>query len=355
MTNLSTRRPRFRRVRGGAADGTGRRQLRSIAVVFVSLALLATAACASSSPPPKVGVVADSGFSPSTNGFTFQNYGDVLSDGAIPSNLTPADVKALFGDGVCADAAIGKCDLIPQAQAWMNQINQEMAGGHCFGFSVAAELVWQHKMNPSTYGAPAIDGLTIDNNTALQSTIAHAWVLQTLDSEQAHKITGTPNNILDKLKKVLKPHPSDTYTVAIWKSDGTGGHAVTPYEVSTTATAKYEVLIYDNNWPGQTRAIAFDTNKDTWSLRRRRQPQRPDRAVRGGRQHQDHIPVPHLARQDPAVPVLRHGVQAGLHGGHRRGGAHGDDLPRGQRHQPLPCPRHRPGRPPSRLRQRPAG
>ncbi len=28
---------------------------------------------------------------------------------------------------------------------------------------------------------------------------------------------------------------------------------------------QYQVLIYDNNWPGQTRAIAFDTNNDTWS------------------------------------------------------------------------------------------
>ncbi len=260
------------------------RRVRAIGVVFVPLLLLATAACGSSSPPPKVGVVADSGFSPSTNGFTFQNYGDVLSDGAVPTNLTPADVRQLFGDGVSADAAVGKCDLIPQAQAWMNQINQEIAGGHCFGFSVAAELLWQQKVSPNSYGASAIDGLTIDNNTTLQRAIARAWVLQTLDYEQAHKITGTPNKILDTLIKALTPHPAETYTVTIWKSDGTGGHAVTPYEVKYNGNGQYQVLIYDNNWPGQSRAIAFDTNKDTWSYDAAANPSDPTEHYEGDAQ-----------------------------------------------------------------------
>ncbi len=240
------------------------RLVRGIAILAAALPLLALAACSSSSPP-KVGVVADSGFRPGPNGFTFQNYGDTLSDGAVPTNLTPADVKALFGTAVCADAAAGKCDLIPEAQAWMAQVNQEMAGGHCFGFSVAADLVWQNQVNTSTFGAPAINGLTIANNASLQSTIAEGWVYQTLTSVQAKEITGSPNHILDELKTLLKPHPSDTYTIAIWKRDGTGGHAVTPYEVKYNGDGQYQVLIYDNNWPGQTRAIAFDTNNDTWS------------------------------------------------------------------------------------------
>jgi hypothetical protein len=227
--------------------------------------MLAAAGCSGSSPPPAIGVVADSGFRPGPNGFAFQNYGTTLSSGAVPTNLTPPDVKALFGNAVCADAAIGKCDLIPQAQAWMDQTNQEMAGGHCFGFSVTADLTWQRKVNTSAYGAPTIDGLAIENNASLQATIAEAWVYQTLDSVQAQKITGSPNKILDELKKLLKPHPPETYTIAIWKRDGTGGHAVTPYEVKYDGNGQYQVLIYDNNWPGQTRAIAFDFNKDTWS------------------------------------------------------------------------------------------
>ena len=246
--------------------GTRTRSVRAGGALCVTLALLVLAGCSNSSSPPPVGsVVADSGFRPAPNGFTFQNYGGTLTDGTVPTNLTPADVRALFGNAVCADAAIGKCDLIPQAQAWMDQTNQEMAGGHCFGFSVAADLVWQNQIDTSTFGAPTINGLAIGNNANLQSTIAEGWVYQTLASVQAKKITGTPNYILDELEKLLKPHPSDTYTIAIWKRDGTGGHAVTPYEVKYNGNGQYQVLIYDNNWPGQTRAIAFDTTKDTWS------------------------------------------------------------------------------------------
>src|SRR3974377_1163558 len=112
----------------------------------------------------------------------------------------------------------------------MQQMNQAMADGHCFGFSVAADLVWGNKVNTSAYGAATINGLAIDNNTNLQATIAEGWTYQTLASVQAKRITGTPNHILDELEKLLTPHPSDTWTVTIWKSDGTGGHAVTPYQ-----------------------------------------------------------------------------------------------------------------------------
>ncbi len=77
------------------------------------------------------------------NGLPFQNYGNELSDGGAPTNLTAADVQKMFGDGVCADAQLRRCDLIPEAQAWLNDTNQAMAGGHCYGFSVLAELLWQ--------------------------------------------------------------------------------------------------------------------------------------------------------------------------------------------------------------------
>jgi hypothetical protein len=249
--------------------------------VCVGLATPALAACSGSSSPPPIGTVADSGFRPTPDGFTFQNYGDTLSDGSVPTNLTPADVQKLFGNSVCADAAIGKCDLIPEAQAWMDQTNQEMAGGHCFGFSVAADLAWDDKVNTSAFGAPTINGLAIGNNTSLQRTIAERWVYQTLDSVQSKKITGSPNHIVDKLKQLLKPHPSDTYTIAIWKRDGTGGHAVTPYELQYKGNGRYDVLIYDNNWPAQTRAIAFDTNKDTWSYDAAANPSDPTELYEG--------------------------------------------------------------------------
>jgi hypothetical protein len=49
----------------------------TIGVLLVSVALLGLGACSNLSPPPQVGIVADSGFRPGPHGFTFQNYGQV--------------------------------------------------------------------------------------------------------------------------------------------------------------------------------------------------------------------------------------------------------------------------------------
>ena len=68
---------------------------------------------------------------------------------------------------MCADADAGKCDLIPEAQAWLRATNEEMAGGHCFGFSVAADLLWQQKVDVTNFGAADTTGLSIVRNQAL--------------------------------------------------------------------------------------------------------------------------------------------------------------------------------------------
>jgi hypothetical protein len=237
------------------------RHPRVICALGVMSALLALTACGGSSPA----VRADSGFTPGANGFSFQNYGEVLSGGLAPVNLTAHDVQMMFGDGVCFDPRSRTCDLTPEAQAWLAQTNQAMAGGHCYGFAVLSELLWQHKLKVATLGAATTKGLRIQDNQALQRLLAYDWALQLLPSVWLDRVAGTPDQILARLEKVLKPHPSETYTVAFWKPDGTGGHAVTPYAVKGEGDGKFDVLIYDNNWPGQARAISFDTKADSWT------------------------------------------------------------------------------------------
>ncbi|HZP16166.1 MAG TPA: hypothetical protein VFA96_10110, partial [Nocardioides sp.] len=116
-------------------------------------------------------LIADNGFRPDKNGFPFENYG------ANPprTNLTADDVHALFGDAVCANGSASPCDLIPEGRAWMDSINNAMGGGHCYGFSVAAELLYEGKIAPATFGAQSITGLSLDNNTALQRQLAVNW------------------------------------------------------------------------------------------------------------------------------------------------------------------------------------
>src|SRR5947209_7720771 len=146
---------------------------------------------------PKGPLVADDGFRPQTDGFPFANYGT----GSVqpePANLDPADVRKLFGDSVCSDASTGKCDLIPEALQWMDQVNKSIAGGHCYGFSVLSELLWLKQQNPADYGAAATAQLSLPSNDALQHELAYTWSFQQLNSVSAAKVAGTPNDVLDK-------------------------------------------------------------------------------------------------------------------------------------------------------------
>jgi hypothetical protein len=134
---------------------------------------------------------ADDGFRPSADGFSFANYGNEDT----PQNLSATEVRDIFGDGVCANMSNG-CELTPPAQAWMDSVNREMSGGHCFGFSVAALLFFKHTIEPSAYGASTANQLQIAGNTSLQSRIAESMAMQFLPAVQNAVVTGTPNDIL---------------------------------------------------------------------------------------------------------------------------------------------------------------
>jgi len=166
----------------------------------------------------------------------------------------------MFGNTVCVNPSAAKCDLIPQGQDWLNSTNSKMAGGHCFGFAVGASRFWQEQANPAAFGAPTTTNLSIANNSTLQRGIASAWATQLLPSVTKAIIDASPKDILQRLRNALTPNPSETYTLGFTKRDGKGGHAVTPYAVEDKGGGKFNLLIYDNNLPGITRAMTFDTN-----------------------------------------------------------------------------------------------
>ena len=57
----------------------------------------------------------------------------------------------------------------------------------------------------------------------------------------------------------------ETYTIGIFKRDGSGGHAITPFAVQDNGDGTFAVLVYDNNYPEQTRSLTIDANANTWS------------------------------------------------------------------------------------------
>jgi hypothetical protein len=205
-------------------------------------------------------LVADIGFRPEVNGLPFANYGNDVS----ATNLTPAEMQRIFGNGVCGDIKDGQCLLSPPAQQWMEQWNGTMGGGHCYGFSVTSLRFFLGQLQPSDFGASAVADLNIQGNEKLQREIAYDFTPQGFDSVRAGAVGGTPNDVLDKLVEILNAR-QEAYTIGFFKANGDGGHAVTPYAVEDRGNGVFAVLIYDNNWPKTPREMIFDRNANTWT------------------------------------------------------------------------------------------
>jgi hypothetical protein len=208
---------------------------------------------------PTGAIVGDSGFRPAVDGFGFENYGN----DAGPVNLRPANVEHLFGNQVCAIGTGATCRLVPAAQQWMRQENDAMAGGHCMGFSVTALRFFAKELPVTRYGAKRTFALPVQGNVNLQSLIAENFAYQSLPAVTDRMVEGSPTKVLRALTAALKAR-TEQYTLGIFKADGTGGHAITPFAVEDKGAGRAKILVYDNNFPGVVRAVDVNTRRDTW-------------------------------------------------------------------------------------------
>lgn len=217
-------------------------------------------------PANGAGVV-NTGFNPAENGFSYSNYGDV---GVTPGgetfpvvNLTPVEMRRMFGDGVCAAPPQGDtCVLTPPAEQWMNQNNAGMNGGHCEGFAVLSQMIYGGFVDPNQFGAARTADLKIQGNEPLQRELAYWWTTQ-------GPIWGTqqvlpPKETVDYLTAAYIKDPKNLFRLGIMKEDKTGGHAITAYGIQDQGNGITWIMVYDNNYPGQERHITVDTNANTW-------------------------------------------------------------------------------------------
>jgi hypothetical protein len=220
---------------------------------------------------PTGDIVADDGFRPDVDGFGFENYGNDVD----PENMTPYEVEDIFGEDVCLRGTGTDCELTPLAAKWMKTQNDAMDGGHCMGFSVAALRMFTDAISPKDYGAKRTVDLQVQGNVDLQALIAESWTYQNLPTIQAGEVTGSPTRVLTKLERALNSG-KEQYTVAIFRADGGGGHAITPFAVEDQGDGRQKILVYDNNFPGVIRKIDVDTDARHLALRRRHEPEGPD-------------------------------------------------------------------------------
>ncbi len=208
-----------------------------------------------------MGEALHSGFDPTMHGFSFFNYGDEIN----PTDLTPAEMQRMFGDVVCATFADGTCVLTPAAQQWMEENNNYMAGGHCYGMAALSSLMYYDQIAPIEFGGSVAYELALENE-ALQREIAYWWAMQGTYPGAAVRIDTSPARVVEVLADTFEEgkNAAEYWVIGFYKRDFTGGHAVTPLGVENLGDGHYNILVYDNNFPDEIRAIEVDTNANTW-------------------------------------------------------------------------------------------
>lgn len=236
-----------------------------------------TESAPSESAAPAAGS-ADSGFRPENNGFSFENYGN----DSISANLTAVEMQRLFGDQVCASLAGGDCILTPPAKQWMTEINNYMDGGHCEGMAVLSLLMYSEHVKAGDFGASNAHDLSI-NDEFLQREIALWWTTQATWPAGSVKINETPQAVVDALIETYTsyPSPAEEWVMGIYMADFSGGHAITPFAVEDKGDGIYHILVYDNNWPDQSRIVEVDYNANTWTYQASTNPNEPESLYEG--------------------------------------------------------------------------
>ena len=220
-------------------------------------------------------LIADSGFRPPEHGFNFENYGDEKQ----LTELTPLEVEELFGSQVCASGTGSTCKLTPPAEAWLEVERDAARAGHCFGLAITAARLYSGELDPDAFGADPAADIGLSDNRPLQRTISQTNALQELPSVRDEAVAGTPNEILDRLIEDLREPAFNA--LAVFHPDGGTGHAVTPYAVEDRGHGRYAVLVYDNNFPGVTRAISFDRHANAWKFIAQTNPDDPEQVYSG--------------------------------------------------------------------------
>ncbi len=238
----------------------------------ISLAVLAVlvAACSSGGTtiPTDAGTVSggsDGGFtrSFSRTSFAFENY--VNSPGI--ENLTPVEIRRMFGDGVCAGSITAdSCELTPAASKWMEAQSNAMNGGHCEGMAVLAGLFATGALKPSDFGAPTAFELTLAGNNKLQREIGYWWATQSAAPTNTAETKGAsgiaPTEVVSRLKKMVESG-GEVWSIGLYKRDMSGGHAVTPISTEERDGKQY-IKVYENNIPNEVREFEIDPAANTW-------------------------------------------------------------------------------------------
>ena len=207
-------------------------------------------------------ICADSGMRPTTDGFSFENWGGPVAEDAVTLNTA----AALYGvESVCAEVQEDACTPLPGAQQWVEEMNASMEGGRCEGMAVLSQRFAVGLNTPGEYqeGATVVADLQRETSS-VGVDISRWWVTQGLSTVAEFNYAAqqlAPTQIAQDMVMAIRDQAGVTFGFYF---DGQG-HAVTPIAIALRADGVLEVLNYDNNYPGQITTVTIDPSTETWS------------------------------------------------------------------------------------------
>lgn len=207
-------------------------------------------------------ICADTGMRPTTDGFSFENWGGPVEGDAVTLNTA----ATLYGvDSVCAEVQDNACTPLPGAEQWVEEQNASLEGGRCEGMAVMSQRFAIGLESPGALqeGATVVADLQRENEN-VGSNISRWWVTQGLSTVAEFNYAAqqlSPTQIAQELVSAIRTQAGVTYGFYF---DGQG-HAITPIAVALRPDGVLEVLNYDNNYPGQITTVTIDPSTEIWS------------------------------------------------------------------------------------------
>ncbi len=207
-------------------------------------------------------ICADSGMRPTTDGFSFENWGGPVAEDAV----TLETAAQLYGtDSVCAEVQADACTPLPGAQQWVEEMNASIEGGRCEGMAVMSQRFAVGLNNPSEFqdGATVVADLQRETST-VGADISRWWVTQNLSTVAEFNYAAqqlTPTQIAQDMVMAIRDQAGVTFG---FYSNGQG-HAITPIAIALRPDGVLDVMSYDNNYPGQITTVTIDPSTETWS------------------------------------------------------------------------------------------
>jgi len=218
---------------------------------------------------PQGTLVAQSGFDPQVDGFNFMNYTDIGGSGVNfantvffdvpfedPTNLTADDMRIMFGNQACTNR-VGPCIPTLEAESTREMFNGGMDGGHCFGIAGTVSQIFDGTIGLPSIGSAFRPPYRTPWSSTMTRTIARNMAFQYVND--LGEYTLTPTQAVNALRKNLVPGAAP-FVLGLYETPpGQGGHAITPTALYDRGSGIYDIAVWDNNFPGRTRAVHIDT------------------------------------------------------------------------------------------------